>query len=59
MCTNDKPTQTFLQHLPVPVRHIVKSSGVVITPVFMLKKKKHTSMQISYKIVVQACQITS
>ena len=25
MCTNEKAWQIFLQHLPVPIRHVVKS----------------------------------
>ena len=30
MCTNEKAEQTFLEHLPVPLWHVVKSFKVVI-----------------------------
>ena len=50
MCINDKAMQTFLQNLPVPVWHIVKSSGVVITLVFMLKKKNTRACRFPIKL---------
>ena len=37
MCTNEKAKQTFTQHLPVPIWHVVKSFEVVIIPAVMLK----------------------
>ena len=33
MGTDEKAKQTFLQHLPVPVQHVVKSYEVVVIPV--------------------------
>ena len=53
MCTNEKAMQTFLQHLPVPLWHVVKSSEVVMdhNPWFMCWKH----MQIPSKPVFQAC----
>ena len=52
MWANEKSKQIFLQHPPVPVRHVAKSFEVVIIPVLMLKTY---APQISYKPVVQAC----
>ena len=45
MCTNEKSSQTFSQHLLVPVRHVVTSFEVVTISV----------LHISYKPEVQAC----
>ena len=41
MCTNEKAMQTFLQHLRVPLWHVVKSSEVVMdhNPWFMCELK--------------------
>ena len=50
MCTNAKVKQTFLKHLPVPVRYVVKSLQVIIQ-VSMLETHAHAD---SYKPVVQA-----
>ena len=52
MWANEKSEQIFLQHPPVPVRHVAKSFEVVIIPVLMLKTY---APKISYKPVVQAC----
>ena len=46
MCTNAKVKQTFLKHLPEPVRYVVKSFQVS-----MLETHAHAD---SYKPVVQA-----
>ena len=37
MCTNEKSSQIFSQHLLVPVRHVVTSFEVVTISVLMLK----------------------
>ena len=50
MCTDENNKQTFLQHLPVPLWHVVKSFELVINPGFICWKH----MQISSKPVVQA-----
>ena len=47
MCNNEKAKQTFLQHLPVSLWHVVKLFEVVI----IIGK----NMQISSKPVIQAC----
>ena len=39
MYTNEKAMQTFFQHLPVPVRHVVKSFEVVIILVLYVENK--------------------
>ena len=41
MCTNEKAEQTFLKHLPVPVRLVVKPFEVVIILVYTLKTHAH------------------
>ena len=41
MCVDEKGKQTFLQHLPVPVGHILKSFEVVTIPVLKLKTHAH------------------
>ena len=41
MCTNEKAEQTFLKHLPVPVRLVVKPFEVVIILVLFVKKHAH------------------
>ena len=51
MCTNAKVKQTFLKHLPVPVRYVVKSFQVVIIQVSMLETHTHAD---SYEPIVQA-----
>ena len=56
MFTNEKAKQNFLQHLPVPLRHVVESFEVVISR-FNFVYWKHMRMQISYKPVFQACQV--
>ena len=50
MCTNAKVKQTFLKHLPAPVRYVVKSFQVIIQ-VSMLETHVHAD---SYEPVVQA-----
>ena len=37
MCTKEKAKQTFLQNLPVPAQHIIKSFKVVIIPVLYIE----------------------
>ena len=47
--TNEKDKQTFLQHLPILVWHVVKSFEVFISQFICWK---HMHMQISYRPVV-------
>ena len=37
MCTNEKAKQNFLQNLPVPARHIIKSFKVVVISVLYVE----------------------
>ena len=53
MFTNEKAEQTFLQHLIVPVWQLVKSFKVVLSQVLYVEKHMH--MQISVKLVAEAC----
>ena len=48
-----KLSKLFLQHLPVPIRHVVKSLGVVIVPVSYIENTctRRFSVNLKFKPV--------
>ena len=66
MCTNEKAKQTFLQHLPVPVRHVIKSLEVVKIPVqvrdyfeILMHTSKRQQIIFKFLFIQSTCRFVS
>ena len=49
MCSNEKAKQTFLQHLPVPLWHVVKSFKVDIIPYLYVENTCRFPLNLYFK----------